>query len=322
LDSTPETVIIRARSTKNDKVKQIEPVELLRNRDRIVAFTALEIERTKGLEITGKLVERSTKDQSKTLAEISLPQAALQQLLRALRGIEAIEDVATVVVITPDETASSFRLNELLSLLKVNPQAFDGIDATILAQLDTHLHQARRLATMRVAISELDNLLANAESNEHDFQQWCSRNGWAFGIEYADRDDVRSIAAEDKVDLLLPRLSGYRDIIELKRPDTPILRKDDARGTWYWSSDASKAIAQALRYVDVFSEEARNGLRDHKQIRALFPIATIVIGRSKGWSDEQRDALHRLNAGLHRVTLITYDALRAQAGRLLEIVSH
>ena len=42
-------------------------------------------------------------------------------------------------------------------------------------------------------------------------------------------DDVREISAGDTIDLLLPTvISGYRDIVELKRPDGKVLLYDNA----------------------------------------------------------------------------------------------
>jgi hypothetical protein len=80
----------------------------------------------------------------------------------------------------------------------------------------------------------------------------------------------------------------------------------------------SSAIAQCHRYLDVLHEEVRQGLpRDHPEIVAYHPRATIVVGRSETWSETQQRALHGLNARLHSITVMTYDHLLAQAEALL-----
>jgi hypothetical protein len=57
-------------------------------------------------------------------------------------------------------------------------------------------------------------------------------------------DTLRVIPATDQVDLLLPRnFGGFRDLIELERPDMSVVRWDDSHRNWYWSADASKASA-------------------------------------------------------------------------------
>ncbi len=53
-----------------------------------------------------------------------------------------------------------------------------------------------------------------------------------------------------------------------------------------------KAIGQCHRYLDVLEEEARDGMRDAREVVTYHPRATIVIGRSVDWADDQHRALH------------------------------
>jgi Domain of unknown function (DUF4263) len=114
-------------------------------------------------------------------------------------------------------------------------------------------------------------------------------------------------------------VSGYRDVVELKRPDTPVLNYDEGHRNFYWTSEVSKAIGQCHRYLDVLHEVASQGLRDHPQIVAYHPRGVIVIGRSHDWSGEKLRALHGLNRRLSDMTVITYDQLLAQGERLVEL---
>jgi hypothetical protein len=121
------------------------------------------------------------------------------------------------------------------------------------------------------------------------------------------------------IDILIPRLTGYRDVIELKRPDAQPLIEDRERGTWYWSSPAARAISQTLRCTEKLALAARNGLDDHPEILAYHPLGTIVMGRSETWPIEQRRWFVKLNATLHGVDIMTYDDLRRRAARMLEL---
>jgi len=122
--------------------------------------------------------------------------------------------------------------------------------------------------------------------------------------------------------MLLPTvIAGYRDLVELKRPDMDVLRYDRAHRNYYWSADVSRAIGQCHRYLDILHEVAANGLRDHPEIVAYHPRAIIVIGRSNDWQASQLRALHGLNHRLTSVTVMTYDQLLAQGERLLSIVA-
>lgn len=179
------------------------------------------------------------------------------------------------------------------------------------------------LSEMRSAISTLRALLDSGEVKESSYQDWCFNNSWAFGSAYIIRDEVRNISASDSVDMLLPRLmSGYRDIVELKSPKFEVLHFDDSHKDYYFSAEVSKVIGQCHRYLDVLSEEASGGLRDHSEIVSYCPRAIVVIGRSHTWDEEKLKALHGLNSRLNGIQIMTYDNLLAQCEQLLNVVSY
>ncbi|MGN6111739.1 MAG: Shedu anti-phage system protein SduA domain-containing protein [Luteimonas sp.] len=179
-----------------------------------------------------------------------------------------------------------------------------------------------RLTEMRAAVAQLRSNLNDGQSAEQVYQEWCENHCWAFGNAYVVRDDIRSISTGDKLDLLLPSvIAGYRDIVELKRPDKEVLNYDAAHKNYYFSSEVSKAIGQCHRYLDILHQAARDGLLDHKEVVAYHPRATIVIGRSDQWTDEQQRALHGLNRRMHGISVMTYDHLLAQGERLIDMMN-
>lgn len=181
---------------------------------------------------------------------------------------------------------------------------------------------AIRLQELRSAVTQLRQHLDAGTADESVYQAWCDRHSWAFGNAYVARDELRAITAGDRIDLILPTVvAGYRDIVELKRPDMEVLRFDSSHRNYYFSRDSSAAIGQCHRYLDVLHEEATRGLRDHPEIVAYHPRATIVIGRSEGWDEEKLRALHGLNRRLNGITVMTYDQLLAQGERLVSIVT-
>lgn len=189
-------------------------------------------------------------------------------------------------------------------------------------ELTTALRGSIRLSEMRSAVAELRSSLGRGESAEQVYQSWCEKHCWAFGNAYVVRDEVRAITTGDNIDLMLPNvIAGYRDIVELKRPDMEVLLYDKAHKNHYFSAEVSKAIGQCHRYLDMLYEFADKGLQDHKEVVAYHPRATIVIGRSDDWSDERQRALHGLNRRMNGITVMTYDHLLAQGERLLEMLS-
>jgi len=188
-------------------------------------------------------------------------------------------------------------------------------------ELTTALRGSIRLSEMRSAVAELRSSLGRGEAAEQVYQLWCEKHCWAFGNAYVVRDEVRAITTGDSIDLMLPNvIAGYRDIVELKRPDMEVLLYDKAHKNHYFSAEVSKAIGQCHRYLDMLHDFADKGLLDHKEVVAYHPRATIVIGRSHEWTEEQQRALHGLNRRMHGITVMTYDHLLAQGERLIEMM--
>ena len=94
---------------------------------------------------------------------------------------------------------------------------------------------AIRLSEMRNAVAQLRQHLDARQVSEQVYQEWCETHSWAFGNAYVMRDEVREISPGDHLDLLLPAvISGYRDIVELKRPDMPALFYDEQHRNFYF----------------------------------------------------------------------------------------
>lgn len=183
------------------------------------------------------------------------------------------------------------------------------------------MQASARIMELHAAVIELEQSLRAGVHDEDVYQDWCEANSWAFGNVYVVRDDVRELGPGDIVDILMEcTANGLRDVFELKRANHNPLLWDRSHRSWYWSSEASKAIGQCHRYLDVLHESStRILLRDHPEIVAYHPRATIVMGRSDSWGDEELRGLHGLNARLHGIQVITYDQLLSQAKQVLTL---
>lgn len=263
---------------------------------------------------------------------VSLKEVAARRLLEALRQ--------HLVVSEHNEDGSYVAIkvsNGVANVAGMDPALVAQAVAGLLAEKDIVEHLtnqelsstlidafrgAIRLQELRSALATLREHLNQGVADEAVYQAWCEKHTWAFGSAYVMRDSVRTIAAGDKLDLLLPTvLTGHRDIVELKRPDMDVLVYDKAHKNFYFAAEASKAIGQCHRYLDVLHERAAKGLDDHPEIVAYHPRATIVMGRSSEWSADKLKALHGLNRRLNGITLITYDQLLAQGERLVAVLS-
>jgi hypothetical protein len=263
---------------------------------------------------------------------INLNGPASQRLLQALRDHLAVaeqgSDGSFLLLKVSEGTADigdhdpQLVASALAKVLSQEESVKHLSGADLSDELVQSLRSAIRLREMQAAVADLRDMLERGENDEQAYQDWCQTHSWAFGSAYVVNDEVRNISASDNLDLLLPTvIAGYRDLVELKRPDMMVLRHDNAHRNHYWSADVSRAIGQCHRYLDILHEVAANGLRDHPEIVAYHPRAIIVIGRSNEWGASELRALHGLNHRLSSVTVMTYDQLLAQGERLLSIVS-
>lgn len=335
-DEKDDLTTIRRREARSGKVSYGDPQVLHESSRRRVVLVPFFIPRSHGTNLSVKLVTYKKADpEGWLLAEeksLSLDEAAARKLLRGLREhLRVAEEDA-------DGSFILLRVNEgTAELGEHDPKAVASALTKVLSSSEIVQHLAEtelsdellgafrgaiRLSEMRSAVSQLRQYLDSGEDDERVYQRWCEAHSWAFGNAYVMRDEVREISTGDRLDLLLPTvISGYRDIVELKRPDMPVLLYDQAHRNYYFSADVSRAIGQSHRYLDVLHEVAANGLRDHPEIVAYHPRGIVVIGRSEEWSEDQLKALHGLNRRLTSLTVMTYDQLLGQGERLVEMLS-
>jgi hypothetical protein len=136
-------------------------------------------------------------------------------------------------------------------------------DPRVRDHLSTALRGALRAADLQAAADELTSALDAGAIREEIYQRWCDRHAWAFGHAHVMRDEVRRLNARNIVDLLLTDLTGFRDVVELKRPDAHVLHADPSHGSYYFSSAASRAIGQAHKYMDVLHDTMNRSLEAH-----------------------------------------------------------
>lgn len=336
-DEREQLARIDRREARSGRLSYGDPVILHETSRRRVVMVPFFIRRSSGTNLAIKLqtyLKAAPPMQDVLIEEksLSLDEAASRRLLKALRDHLAIAHEAA------DGSYLLIRVSEGTAQLgEHDPAAVAAALAKVLSQEEIlqHLEEtelsdelvnafrgAIRLKDMRSAVSQLRQHLDSGENDESVYQAWCEQHSWAFGNAYVVRDDVREISPGDHLDILLPSvISGYRDIVELKRPDMQIIRYDEPHRNWYFSADVSRAVGQCHQYLDVLQEVAAKGLRDHPEIVAYHPRAIIVLGRSVRWSEEQLRALHGLNSRLTGITVMSYDQLLLQGQRLVEILS-
>ncbi len=327
---------IHRREAKSGRVSYGDPVLIHDSSKTRVVLVPFFIPRSTGTELAIKLITYKKTPPPHDWVEvenksISLREDSSRALLRCLREHFAIaekdDDGEYIAIKVSDRildlaTYDPLKVGEaILHVLQTEDIAAHLTTKELGAELTAAFRGAIRLEELRSAVVELRQNLDSDVTNEEVYQKWCEKHSWAFGNSYIIRDEIRDISAGDTIDLLLPSvITGYRDLVELKRPDMDVLQYDKTHKNFYFAHEVSKAIGQCHRYLDILHDYAAKGLLDHPEIVAYHPRALIVIGRSKGWDEDRLRALHGLNSRLVNINVMTYDQLLAQGERLVEVL--
>jgi len=190
---------------------------------------------------------------------------------------------------------------------RVNPEIVEKIDSAV-----KYIRMEKSLSWLRAKIEE--------DVDEAVFQKWFEGNTWIFGKDYVHRVPKRTVGLESRADLIYVSVDGFADLVELKKSvlAKSILLPDASHKTFYPSAELSRALAQAIHYLQVI-EDHRLQLVELVKIPVLRPTITIVIGRSNNWDKPLRKQLRILNSTLLNIKVLTYDHLLAMGDNILQL---
>lgn len=142
-------------------------------------------------------------------------------------------------------------------------------------------------ATLELSIAELTVLMSLPNAVEEDFQQWFERHPVAFEVLGYVRGIPHPELSLDATtpmfpDFIAQRPDGLWEVVELKRPDTQVLRNPERRTVFY--SDMGTYVAQCQEYSDRCTQaQVVNLLREKHGIEMnAQPSCILVAGRSAG----------------------------------------
>ncbi len=127
-------------------------------------------------------------------------------------------------------------------------------------------------------------------------------------------------------DFLLVTHDDYVDILEIKKPDTPLLKHDASRDNYYWDTEMAKAIVQTENYiaaVDRSGSTLRAHLKDKYglDLQILKPRGIVLAGNGGLLaSQKEKDDFRLLSHGLKNITVVTYDELLVRLSNYIHVL--
>lgn len=207
---------------------------------------------------------------------------------------------------------------KIRQIIDESPSTEEGIDV---------LATVASIKAYRNAIDRLRALVetqAEPKPLESEYQNLLALHPWMLGSYYTEvLAKEYEIWFKAKVDLMLISALGYIDIVELKRPDTVILRRGDRTKTWSVSAHLADAQAQARKYLK-FLDEHRAYIEDNlpiakQAVSRIYRSGIIIVAGRNPENAEALEALKDINASDGRITILTYDNVLAIAEATIKI---
>jgi hypothetical protein len=116
-------------------------------------------------------------------------------------------------------------------------------------------------------------------------------------------------------DFSLVTFDGFLDILEIKKPSTPLVKYDEGRDNYYWDNEISKAIIQVENYLENIQHHAdpvRSYIKDYHSIelKVIRPRGIILCGDYSTLENQKsQDDFRLLSLSLKNINVLTYSEL-------------
>jgi hypothetical protein len=169
--------------------------------------------------------------------------------------------------------------------------------------------------SLEEAISQIELLMPNDSTTEDDCQRWFEANPVVFEVLGYQKVLAHPKLTEGGIEKYIPdflaqRIDGLWEILEIKRPDTQVLKDTERRASFYWAMETY--LSQCREYSQYFDDRPNRDefAHSYKESVQKQPSSVLIAGRSHGLN---RQRIHDLLSG--RVPSIlhqTYDDVRNQ----------
>jgi hypothetical protein len=185
---------------------------------------------------------------------------------------------------------------------------------------------------MQDAITEFRQKIDNNETTESQFQAFFKKNQWILGHaseyyflqEIKEQIPVKDSNAESKAgynecDFKGLTQSRYAVLVEIKKPNTPIIGKQRNNTEEYYpvSLELSQAISQLQYYLHCYPH--KSGIKE-KSVEDNFSISNtrgvLVVGK-KPTNKQESNSFELFRNDLHSIDVLTYDELCERAENIL-----
>ncbi|MDB5204766.1 MAG: hypothetical protein JWP09_794 [Candidatus Taylorbacteria bacterium] len=127
-------------------------------------------------------------------------------------------------------------------------------------------------------------------------------------------------------DFSLVTHDGYLDILEIKKPNTTLLKHDGSRNNYFWDPEMAKAVIQSENYIENVSRSAdaiRSYILDNHgiQLKVVRPRGIILAGDTRKFSaTKESDDFRLLSLSTKNIVFVTYDELLSRLNNYIKVL--
>jgi hypothetical protein len=138
---------------------------------------------------------------------------------------------------------------------------------------------------------------------------------------YVGGKEVSNLGGSVADFLLQNSLTESVTLVEIKRPDTPLLGNEYRQRVFAPSSELAGAVAQAQRHRDLLLKQFNTLTEGKADFWPYDPLAVVIIGDTATIDGEdQRRSFELFRRGLKDIQIVTFDEVFGQARALLELI--
>lgn len=127
-------------------------------------------------------------------------------------------------------------------------------------------------------------------------------------------------------DFALVTHDSYIDVLEIKKPDTKVIKLDPSRSNYHADTELSRAIIQVENYIENISahkDAVRSYILDKHglNLKIVRPRGIILAGNASNFkTQKEKDDFRLLAHGLKNVMIVTYDELLTRLQNYIRVL--
>ncbi len=201
--------------------------------------------------------------------------------------------------------------------------------------LATRLSWSKIHTDHKAILTEFKNELDNTSRNENWWQDFFDKNKWIFGygLSYKILRNIQSqpnyggtnVSGQggqrgDSLHISEAEEAKFTVLVEIKKPNTPLLNQEYRNGAWSISEDLAGGISQLQTNCRTWevegsvTESNRDRVETAEEALTITPKGILVIGRTNQLTTrDQKKSFELLRCNLHNPEIITFDELYNRA---------